>query len=113
MALLSRESDPVKGPPIDGGLPVTLPAAFDWSKKGSHDAGKFDVSWLAICVHRFGSALVSSVGVSIGPKSSFVAVCNVKYVRSLEHAWPRVCKQRPLSDWPRSIELIVKPSIQK
>jgi hypothetical protein len=86
MALSSSESDPVNGPPIDGGLPVTLPVAFDLSKKGSHEAGKLDVSWLAIWVHRFGRALVSPVGVLIGPSSSFEATCIVKYVRSLEHA---------------------------
>lgn len=48
MALSSSESDPVSGPPIDGGLPVTLPAALDFSKNGSQEAGNLDVSWPAI-----------------------------------------------------------------
>ncbi|KAF3032269.1 hypothetical protein E8E11_001779 [Didymella keratinophila] len=46
--VLHSESDPVSGPPIDGGLPVTLPVALDFSKKGSQEAGRLEVSWLAI-----------------------------------------------------------------
>lgn len=86
MALSRSDPDPVNGPPIDGGLPVTLPVAFDLSKKGSHEAGKLDVSWLAICLHRFVRAVVLPVDVSIDPRSSFEATCTVKYVRSLEQA---------------------------